>query len=105
MNAIGLAGFAAAATMPLLIASAALRGFGSGIIHPALIATYVDRMPDTLRGRVTASFYLAFDLGIGLGSWLLGLVLGAVWLTGLYLTASLVSIASALTVPPLSCYP
>ncbi len=101
MNAIGLPGFAAAATMPLLLANATLTGFGTRIIHPALIATYVDRMPDTLRGRATASFYLAFDLGIGVGSWLLGPVLGAVWLTGLYLTASLVSIASALTAPPL----
>ena len=102
MNAVGLAGFAAANTMPLLLASAALMGIGSGITHPALIANYVDRMPDTLRGRATASFYLAFDLGIGLGSWLLGLVLGAVGLTGLYLTASLVSIAGALTAPLLS---
>ena len=102
VNAVGLAGFAAAATMPLLLANAALMGIGSGIIHPALIANCADRMPDTLRGRATASFYLAFDLGIGLGSLLLGLVLGAVGLTGLYLTASLVSIPGALTAPLLS---
>ena len=105
MNAVGLAGFAAANTMPLLLASAALTGFETRIIHPALIAICVDRMPDTLRGRATASFYLAFDLGMGLGSWLLGPVLAAVGLTGLYLTASLVSIAGALTAPPLSCNP
>lgn len=102
VNAVGLAGFAAAATMPLLLANAALMGIGSGIIHPALIANCADRMPDTLRGRATASFYLAFDLGIGLGSLLLGIVLGAVGLTGLYLTASLVSIPGALTAPLLS---
>ena len=99
VNAGGLAGFAAASTMPQLLASAVLMGVGSGITHPALISICVDRMPDTRRGRATASFYLAFDLGIGLGSWLLGLVLGAVGLTWLYLTASLVSIAGALTAP------
>ena len=102
VNAGGLAGFAAASTMPLLLASAVLMGVGSGITHPALISICVDCMPDTRRGRATASFYLAFDLGIGLGSWLLGLVLGAVGLSWLYLTASLVSIAGALTAPILA---
>ncbi len=102
VNAGGLAGLAAATSMPLMLASAVLMGVGSGITHPALIAICVDRMPDTRRGRATASFYLAFDLGIGVGSWLLGLVLSAVGLTWLYLTASLVSIAGALTAPLLS---
>ena len=102
VNAGGLAGLAAASSMPLMLASAVLMGIGSGITHPALIAICVDRMPDTRRGRATASFYLAFDLGIGVGSWLLGLVLSAVGLTWLYLTAALVSIAGALTAPLLS---
>ena len=87
--------------MPLLLANAALMGIGSGIIHPALIANCADRMPDTLRGRATASFYLAFDLGIGLGVGFLALF----WrcrVDGLYLTASLVSIPGALTAPLLS---
>ena len=48
VNAVGLAGFAADATMTLLLANAALMGIGSGIIHPALIASCADRMPDTL---------------------------------------------------------
>lgn len=102
LNAAGLAGFAAATNMPLLVASAALMGVGSGITHPALIAICVDRMPDERRGRATAGFYLAFDLGIGVGSWLFGLILGAVGLTGLYLTAAFVSVAGALTAPLLS---
>ena len=102
VNAIGLAGLAASASMALLVGSAALMGIGSGISHPALIAICVDRMPSDQRGRATAGFYLAFDLGIGLGSWLLGLVLDTMGLTGLYLAASVVSVVGALTAPLLT---
>ncbi len=102
VNAVGLMGFAFAGTMPALLGSAALMGVGSGITHPALIAICVDRMADTQRGRATSSFYLAFDLGIGLGSWLLGLALESIGMTGLYVTASLVSVVGALSAPLLS---
>ena len=102
VNAIGLAGLAAASGMPLLVGSAALMGIGSGISHPALIAICVDRMPSAQRGRATAGFYLAFDLGIGVGSWLLGLVLNGMGLTGLYIAASVVSVISAFTAPLLT---
>ena len=102
VNAIGLAGLAGSTGMPLLVGSAALMGIGSGISHPALISICVDRMPSAQRGRATAGFYLAFDLGIGVGSWLLGLVLNAMGLTGLYLAASVVSVIGALTAPLLT---
>ncbi len=102
VNAAGLAGLALATGMPLLVGSSALMGIGSGISHPALIAICVDRMPSAQRGRATAGFYLAFDLGIGLGSWILGLVLDAFGLHWLYFAASLVSVAGALTAPLLS---
>ena len=102
VNAAGLAGLAVATGVPLLVGSAALMGIGSGISHPALIAICVDRMPSAQRGRATAGFYLAFDLGIGLGSWLLGLVLDAFGLHLLFFAASLVSVVGALTAPLLS---
>ncbi|MDE0143861.1 MAG: MFS transporter [Caldilineaceae bacterium] len=101
-NAAGLAGLAVAADMPILAGSAALMGIGSGICHPALIAICVDRMPSAQRGRATAGFYLAFDLGIGLGSWLLGLILDAVGLSGLYFAAAFVSAVAAVSAPVLS---
>lgn len=102
LNATGLASFSFASTLPILLAGSVLMGIGSGVSHPALIAICVDRMPDSKRGRATAGFYLAFDLGIGAGSWLLGLVLGLLGLTGLYLAAALVSLAGALTAPLLT---
>lgn len=102
LNAAGLAGLAFAGSMPVLLAAAGLIAAGSGIAHPALIAMCVDRMPDSQRGRATAGFYLAFDLGIGLGSWLLGPVLGGFGLAGLYGVAAGVSLLGALSAPLLA---
>ena len=79
-----------------------LIGIGSGICHPALIAICVDRMPSAQRGRATAGFYLAFDLGIGMGSWILGLILDGAGLSGLYFAAALVSVAAAASAPLLA---
>ena len=97
VTTVGLAGFAFADNWPLLLASAALMAAGSGIAHPALIALCVDRMPDSERGRATASFYLAFDLGIGMGNWLLGPVLGSFGLMGMYALAAGISLAGVAT--------
>ena len=97
VTSIGLAGFAFAGNMPLLLTSAAVMAAGSGIAHPALIALCVDRMPDSERGRATASFYLAFDLGIGMGNWLLGPVLGSFGLVGMYLLAAGISLLGVAT--------
>ena len=70
---------------------------GSGVAHPALIALCVDRMADGEQGRATASFYLAFDLGIGMGNWLLGPVLGTFGLTWMYLLAAGISLLGVAT--------
>ncbi|HRJ44813.1 MAG: MFS transporter [Caldilineaceae bacterium] len=88
----GLLGFAFADNWTLLLVSAALMAAGSGVAHPALIALCVDRLPDNERGRATASFYLAFDLGIGMGNWLLGSVLGSFGLLWMYLLAAAISL-------------
>lgn len=92
VTTVGLAGFAFAESWAVLLASAAVMAAGSGVAHPALIALCVDRMPDSERGRATASFYLAFDLGIGMGNWVLGPVLGSFGLMGMYLLAAGISL-------------
>lgn len=61
---------------------------GSGIFHPALIAHHAALWPDA-PGRATAAFYVGFDLGIGLGSWLFGLALQLGGLSALYGLAAL----------------
>ncbi len=67
----------------LLVAVTAF-GWGCGLAHPGLIALAMDRVPAGARGRGVGAFYLAFDLGIGPGSWLLGAVLGRAGFGGLF---------------------
>jgi predicted MFS family arabinose efflux permease len=73
--------------------AAFLLAVGGGLFHPALLAHHARLMPDT-PGRATAAFYLGFDLGIGLGSWLLGFVLDGFGLTALYLVAAVLALAA-----------
>jgi len=71
---------------PVLVAAS------GGLFHPALLAHHAALLPDT-PGRASAAFYVAFDLGIGLGSWLFGLMLQLAGLPGLYWTACLLALA------------
>jgi predicted MFS family arabinose efflux permease len=71
-----------------VLAAAALIAVSGGLFHPALIARHAALLPDA-PGRASAAFYVAFDLGIGLGSWLLGVALQLNGLPGLYWTAAL----------------
>lgn len=60
-----------------------------GILHPLLMAMHVRLMPEEMRGRAVATFYLGFDLGNGLGTWLLGFVLDGWGLTALFVGAAI----------------
>jgi len=84
-SGLGLFAFAAA---PPLLGLATLLVAASGLFHPALIAHHAALLPGE-PGRASAAFYVGFDLGIGLGSWALGLALQLAGLPGLYLAASL----------------
>lgn len=57
-----------------LIVSAVLYGIGFGSAQPALQAATLRLAPEDRRGVANASFFTAFDLGIGLGAILLGAV-------------------------------
>lgn len=105
LHALGLA-LAAVADAPLpLIAAALLIAVGSGISHPVLITQHAALLPDS-PGRATAAFYVGFDLGLGLGSWLYGAVLQAAGVGGLYaVAAALVLTALPLLRAPRPNYP
>lgn len=57
------------------LVSAFLYGLGFGSVHPALMALLVDKVDEKERGAAMGTFTAAFDLGIGTGSILLGLLL------------------------------
>jgi predicted MFS family arabinose efflux permease len=71
---------------------------GSGLFHPVLIALHARLLPEA-PGQATAGFYLGFDLGIGLGSWLLGAILDLVGLTWLFLAAALLVLSTTALLP------
>ncbi|WP_171056365.1 MFS transporter [Paenibacillus sinopodophylli] len=73
----------------ILLLAAVFYGAGFGAIFPGLQAWVIDRVEPARRGVATATFYNAFDIGIGSGAMLLGLV--ATWsnYATMYLVSSL----------------
>lgn len=57
-----------------LIIAAIFYGIGFGGAQPALMAWTIQRVPVYRRGAANGTFFSAFDLGIGVGSMLLGAV-------------------------------
>jgi len=99
-SSAGLAGSALGTLAPLLVA-AGLVAAGGGLFHPGLIAHCAALLP-TAPGRASAAFYVAFDLGIGIGSWLFGVLLQVADVPGMYWAAAALSAAALLLAPLLS---
>jgi predicted MFS family arabinose efflux permease len=94
LMALGLGIAAVAGDPALLLAAALLIAVGSGLSHPALLAHHAALLP-AAPGQASAAFYVGFDLGIGLGSWLFGLALQAAGVAGLYGLAAALTLAAA----------
>jgi MFS family permease len=73
---IGLAILSYASSTMLLILAAIFYGIGFGSIQPSLQAWTINRAEPNRRGAANATFYNAFDLGIGGGGMVLGAVAG-----------------------------
>lgn len=100
--ALGLVGYAFARSQLVLIPSTVLIAIGSGILHPLLITVHMERLPESDKGRASAAFYLSFDLGIGLGTWLLSPAL--VWwsLREVFLIAGLAALVGVTLARPVA---
>lgn len=92
--AASLALLAFATDLPLFLVSAALYGIGFSFVHPALMAMITDRAAPEARGAAMGTFGAAFDLGIGLGAILLGLLLEKTNFQVLFLTCSAIALGS-----------
>jgi predicted MFS family arabinose efflux permease len=97
----GLALAGVGTTSLWLAVAAVVIAAGSGLFHPVLIALHARLLPEA-PGQATAGFYLGFDLGIGLGSWLLGAILDLAGLTWLFLTAALLVLLTTTLLPALT---
>ncbi|HLT57253.1 MAG TPA: MFS transporter [Limnochordales bacterium] len=91
-----------------VLMAAVLYGVGFGSAHPALQAALLRMVPRERFGVANASFFTAFDLGIALGSTLLGWAAGSLGYRGLFTVAAAavaLSLAAflALVRPRLAC--
>ncbi len=71
----------------LLLVAAVVYGFGFGAVQPSLQAMTVLNVPFNRRGAANATFYSSFDLGIGLGSGLWGIIVDMSGFNVMYLAA------------------
>jgi MFS family permease len=74
MASIALAYFVLAIppTVPSLALGALLLGSGAALLYPTLVALLVDRTPESERGLAIGTLSASFDVGIVLGSLLIG---------------------------------
>lgn len=96
MAAAGLYLLATAYSLQALLLAGVLYGLGFGAVNPALMALTVDRARLAGRGAAMATFSAAFDLGIGLGSVLLGYVLQLTSFAVMYLTGAAIVVLGSL---------
>lgn len=84
----GMVLVATATSLTGLLVAAILYGLGFGAVNPSLMALTVDRCGLDNRGAAMATFSGSFDLGIGVGSVLLGFVLQLSDFGTMYLAAA-----------------
>lgn len=74
----------------IFLAAALLYGLGFGFVHPTMMALLVDFVSERGRSAAMATFSAAFDLGIGTGSIVLGIVLQFFGFKVMYLLSGLI---------------
>lgn len=85
-----------ASALDRFLVAALLYGLGFGLVHPSLMALLVDMVGDKGRGAAMGTFTASFDLGIGAGSILLGLVLQYFDFQVMYTISGLIALSGAI---------
>jgi MFS family permease len=75
------------------LVAAALIGIGYGTIFPSLQTIAIQKVVTSKRGMATATFLSIFDIGIGLGSFLVGMIVAEVGFRSFYLNSSIYIVA------------
>lgn len=84
MIIIGLIFLAILQNEMFLYIGAIFYGLGFGTIQPALQASAINTTPPEKRGMANATFFSAFDLGVGLGAMTFGLVAEFIGYSSIY---------------------
>jgi len=72
IEAAGLLTIAAATSVPVAVVGAVAMGSGFSLLFPSLALLVVNRVPEDRRGAAMGTFTAFFDLGMGVGSPLVG---------------------------------
>ncbi|NSL52215.1 MFS transporter [Calidifontibacillus erzurumensis] len=89
---VGLAILSYSTSLIGLTIAAVFFGIAFGSIQPALQALLIERSPIERRGAANATFFSAFDLGIGTGAMILGAIAGMTGYAMMYRLTSIVFI-------------
>lgn len=76
--------------LELFILSAIAMGVGFGAVHPTAMAMAINRVPPNRRGAANGTIFSSFDLGIGIGSIVLGFVSKIFGLSFMYLSCGFI---------------
>lgn len=90
--AVGLLVVSRAQSTFVLLTGAALIGFGFGNINSIGQTLAIAKVPPQRIGMANSTFYIAMDLGLGVGPYILGLIIPIIGYRGVYLLASAVLI-------------
>lgn len=97
-EAAGLALIAVAQSLPLALAGGLLMGAAFSLLNPALMLIALGRVSEQARGAAMGTYTAFFDLGVGLGAPLAGLVAALTDYEGAFFFAAAISVAAALMV-------
>lgn len=94
--AAGLSAMALWHNMGTYLLGGTVYGFVQGICMPVLYYLAVHKMPVHRRGVAGGTTYCMLDLGVGVGSYVWGIVIGAAGFTATFLTAAAVLLVAAI---------
>lgn len=73
-----------------------LQGIGFGIIFPAYNSLYINLAPNNRRATATSTYLTSWDVGIGLGMVVGGMIAQSISFSAVYSTGAVLSIISML---------
>ncbi|MED4755526.1 MFS transporter [Brevibacillus choshinensis] len=90
LYAIGLVLLSQAHGPAMFLMASAVIGLGYGSVFPSFQAIAIKSSPTERRGLATGTYYLLFDLGMGVGSFVLGIVASSMNFSSMYMISSLI---------------
>lgn len=75
-----------------LLAAGCVIGFGYGAVFPALQTLSISAAPAQRAGTASATFFLLYDIGVGLGSFVFGLLSSSIGFKSMYVVAAIIGL-------------